>query len=83
MKDLPNVPTWRISSLINFNFVNPMRSCHLVLMNKRKCDDDDNDDDDDVDDDDDDDDHDDDDDRAGVEPMTLRTKGVDSTTTHN
>src|SRR6218665_714260 len=31
-----------INSLNNFfNFVNLMRSCHLVLMNKRKCDDDD------------------------------------------
>src|SRR6218665_3491140 len=30
-----------IKSLNNFNFVNRMRSCHLVLMNKRKCDDDD------------------------------------------
>jgi len=27
-----------------FNFVNLMRSCLLVLMNKRKCDDDDDDD---------------------------------------
>src|SRR6218665_3246465 len=30
-----------LSHLIIFNFVNLMRSCHLVHMNKRKCDDDD------------------------------------------
>ena len=36
---------WHIlTHLIIFNFVNLMRSCHLVLMNKRKCDDDDDDD---------------------------------------
>src|SRR6218665_170282 len=29
-----------ITSVINFNFVILMRSCHQLLMNKRKCDDD-------------------------------------------
>ena len=32
-----------VSPIIIFNFVNLMRSCHLVLVNKRKCDDDDDD----------------------------------------
>ena len=33
---------WKsLHSHVIFNFVNLMRSCHLVLMNKRKCDDDD------------------------------------------
>ena len=31
----------RGDGLIIFNFVNLMRSCHLVLMNKQKCDDND------------------------------------------
>ena len=30
-----------LTHLIIFNFVNLMRSCHQVLMNKRKCDNDD------------------------------------------